>query len=167
MPGLLGAGGIRALRVARVGLSATGPLGQGVLHVSGRGSDANRIAVDDGLQAVGVGKLEDELGCKADLRGLVELLHVVHLHGVEGRGADVQRLGEPLRSIALGQALLLLVVLDQVQRDAGGVVKLLLGHLPVEVPEPPELGCEPSSVGSSALQSAPPCAFRITAGITR
>lgn len=47
LPGLLGAGGIRALRVARVGLSATDLLGQGVLHVSGRGSDTNRIAVDD------------------------------------------------------------------------------------------------------------------------
>lgn len=43
----------------------------------------------------------------------------------------MQRLGDSLRSIALGQALLLLVVLSRVQRDAGGVVQLFLGHLPL------------------------------------
>ena len=159
---LLGACGVGSLRVVRVCLLAAHPLGKGVFHVSGRGSDADRIAVDDGLQTVGVGELEDELRSKADLRRLVELLHVVQLHSVEGRGANLQRLGELLHGIALGQALLLLVVLDQIQGNAGGVVQLFLGHLAVEVSEPSELGCEPLPVSSSALQSASPCSFRIT-----
>lgn len=79
----------------------------------------------------------------------------------------MQRLSETLRGVALGQALLLLVVLNQVQRDAEGVVQLFLGHLAVEASEPSELGCEPLSVSSSALHSTPPCVFRIGADITR